>query len=161
MDIPKPTGSAGDTNAEFDALAALFGGSKALKHSIANSLDAHELILQGIPGQALDNLVASLSIIDGPDAFAAAFGMSERTFQRRKVDNKRALNSEQSSRTWSFAKTLAKATVIFGSQSEAEKWLVQPAMGLDDRRPIDLLSTCAGTEIVQEFLDRLDHGVYA
>lgn len=39
--------------------------------------------------------------------------------------------------------------------------MIQPALGLDNRRPIDLLATTAGSEIVQEFLDRLDYGVYA
>jgi len=32
---------------------------------------------------------------------------------------------------------------------------------LDQRCPIDLLTTPAGTEIVEEFLERLEHGVYA
>ena len=32
---------------------------------------------------------------------------------------------------------------------------------LDQRRPIDLLATSAGTQIVEDFLQRLEYGVYA
>jgi uncharacterized protein (DUF2384 family) len=33
-------------------------------------------------------------------------------------------------------------------------------MGLDNRKPIDLLATPAGTEMIETFLTRLDYGVY-
>jgi len=33
-------------------------------------------------------------------------------------------------------------------------------MGLNQRRPIDLLATPAGVEMVETFLERLDYGVY-
>jgi uncharacterized protein (DUF2384 family) len=32
---------------------------------------------------------------------------------------------------------------------------------LNQRRPIDLLATTAGVELVEEFLERLEYGVYA
>jgi putative toxin-antitoxin system antitoxin component (TIGR02293 family) len=47
-----------------------------------------------------------------------------------------------------------------GSQEAAEQWLERPAIGLDQRRPIDLLSTPAGVELVETFLERLEYGVY-
>jgi putative toxin-antitoxin system antitoxin component (TIGR02293 family) len=59
-----------------------------------------------------------------------------------------------------FAEILAKATAVFGSQAEAERWLERPAIGLEQRRLIDLLTTPAGVRIVEEFLGRLEYGVY-
>lgn len=55
---------------------------------------------------------------------------------------------------------VAKATPVFGSRREAKAWLNRPATGLEQRRPIDLLATQAGIEIVETFLQRLAHGVY-
>ena len=55
---------------------------------------------------------------------------------------------------------LARATALLGSRSEAERWLERPAIGLDRRRPIDLLSTTAGVELVENHLERLEYGVY-
>ena len=153
--------AASSTGTEFDMLVDLFGGRNVLKHSISSPIEAHDMILHGIPSQALEKLVKHLLVIDHTDAFERAFGMSERTFQRYKSDHSRTLSTEQSSRTWNFARILTKATSVLGSQMAAEKWMIQPAMGLDNRRPVDLLATAAGTEIVQEFLERLDYGVYA
>nr|WP_295468901.1 antitoxin Xre/MbcA/ParS toxin-binding domain-containing protein [Mesorhizobium sp.] len=146
---------------DFDRVVDLFGGPAVLKHAVSNPIEAHEMILKGIPSPALSNLVSHLVVIEASDAFEAAFGMSERTFQRHKSDEGRVLSTEQSSRTWNFARILTKASAVLGSQSEAERWMIAPAIGLDGRRPIDLLATAAGTDLVQEFLDRLEYGVYA
>ena len=59
-----------------------------------------------------------------------------------------------------FASIFAKAVTVFGSQAEAEQWLEQPAIGLGQRRPIDLLSTAEVMRIVETFLDQLDYCVY-
>jgi putative toxin-antitoxin system antitoxin component (TIGR02293 family) len=52
------------------------------------------------------------------------------------------------------------ASKVFGSQLDAEQWMRRPAMGLGGRRPIELLETTAGAEIVEDFLGRLEDGVY-
>jgi putative toxin-antitoxin system antitoxin component (TIGR02293 family) len=86
--------------------------------------------------------------------------MSLRTFQRRKESASKPLNKGQSGRAWKFAIILSEATEIFGSQAEAENWMASPASGLNQPRPMDLLATAAGVEIVEEFLERLEYGVY-
>jgi putative toxin-antitoxin system antitoxin component (TIGR02293 family) len=48
-----------------------------------------------------------------------------------------------------------------GTQAEAEQWLEHPAIGLNQRRPIDLLGTPAGVALVEDYLLRLEFGVYA
>jgi putative toxin-antitoxin system antitoxin component (TIGR02293 family) len=58
------------------------------------------------------------------------------------------------------AEILAKASAILGSQQGAERWLQTPATGLNRQRPIDLLATRAGAEIVENFLSQLEYGVY-
>ena len=53
-----------------------------------------------------------------------------------------------------------RASEPFGDAAAAQRWLAAPAMGLDGARPIDLLRTLQGSELVAEFLGRLEHGVY-
>jgi putative toxin-antitoxin system antitoxin component (TIGR02293 family) len=60
-----------------------------------------------------------------------------------------------------FDRILAAATDVFGSLEEARQWLERPAIGLEQRRPIDLLATPEGGEIVEQYLERIAHGVYA
>jgi putative toxin-antitoxin system antitoxin component (TIGR02293 family) len=99
-------------------------------------------------------------LLNKRDFFERALGMSERTFQRFKSRPRKPLSKEQSGRTWKFAEILAKATEVFGSREEALGWLERPAMGLEQRRPIDLLATPAGVKVVEDFLGRLEYGVY-
>jgi putative toxin-antitoxin system antitoxin component (TIGR02293 family) len=128
---------------------------------LKSPLDAHELLLRGLPGKALDHLVMGLVVLRPSTSLEKAVGMSLRTYQRRKDAPAKPLGSDQSGRTWKFAEILAWATDVLGSQGAAEQWLESPAMALDRRRPIDLLATPAGVALVEDLLTRLEFGVYA
>lgn len=56
---------------------------------------------------------------------------------------------------------LARARQVFGDQDSAEAWLAAPAVALDNQRPIDLISSAAGAEVVADHLTRMEHGVYS
>lgn len=144
-------------------VADLLGGFHVLHRRLSSPLDAHELLSGGLPSAALNHLVSNLHVLRKPESLEKAVGMSVRTLQRRRDSAAKAkpLTPEQSARTWKFAEILAKATEVFGSQAEAEAWMERPATGLEQHRPIDLLTTPAGVEIVGTFLGRLEYGVYA
>ncbi|MFI4986135.1 MAG: antitoxin Xre/MbcA/ParS toxin-binding domain-containing protein [Alphaproteobacteria bacterium] len=144
----------------FKRVVDILGGPRVLKWKLRGPLDAHELLLRGLPGAALTYLVDSLVLLHDPVSLEKAVGMSLRTFQRRKNHPTKLLSQEQSGRTWKFAEILAKATAVLGSRTEAEQWLERPAIGLEQRRPIDLLATTAGVETVENHLERLEYGVY-
>ncbi|HSU05591.1 MAG TPA: antitoxin Xre/MbcA/ParS toxin-binding domain-containing protein [Acetobacteraceae bacterium] len=145
---------------DLQPVTNLLGGTRVLRQHLNTPLDAHEMLLHGLPPAALTHLVDSFVVLRNSAALEKALGMSLRTFQRRRDTPKRPLSPEQSGRTWKFAEILAKATAILGSQEDAEQWLERPAIGLDQRRPIDLLATPAGVEIVESFLQRVKYGVY-
>jgi putative toxin-antitoxin system antitoxin component (TIGR02293 family) len=151
--------AANDGN-EIMRTGLLLGGRKVLKQLPVTELEAHDLIQRGLPGQALNHLVDHLLVIKGSRSFEHAFGLSLRTYQRRKAEPAKQLDIDQSSRTWRFAKILAKATEIFGGQERAEQWLDSPAAALDRRKPIDLLTTHEGVGLVEALLTRLEYGVY-
>lgn len=140
----------------------LLGGRRTLNRQIRNRLEAHDLICQGFPGHALKHLVTCVASLQAPHrgTLEKAIGISLRTYQRRKDAPDKPLSPEQSGRTWRFAEILSRATGVFGSQAEAEEWLERPAMALEQRKPIDLLSSPAGVETVADHLTRLEHGVY-
>jgi uncharacterized protein (DUF2384 family) len=105
-------------------------GARVLSRRLTSALDAHELLLHGLPASAVDHLVGSLVFIGKTESLEKAVGMSLRTWQRRK-------------------------------DAPSKQWLGRPAIGLDQRRPIDLLGTPAGVELVEDYLQRLEYGVYA
>lgn len=140
----------------------LLGGPRALHRHVQSRLDAHDLLREGLPGNALRHLVDYVRLLHGPHqgALEKAVGISLRTYQRHKEGAERKLSPEQSGRAWKFAEILGRATDLFGSQIEAEDWLERPAMALGHRAPLDLLSTPAGLETVEDHLTRLEYGVY-
>ncbi|MDX2308235.1 MAG: antitoxin Xre/MbcA/ParS toxin-binding domain-containing protein [Hyphomicrobium sp.] len=142
------------------AIAALFGGEKVLRRKLSGVMDAHQLLLDGLPARALVHLIDSLLVLDKDTSLEKAVGMSVRTVQRRKEAHAKPLSAEQSGRVWSFASALAQATTVFGSQRAAEEWLQRPALALDGKRPLDLLATPAGAALVETHLRRLEYGVY-
>ena len=142
--------------------AKLLGGPKILKLKLNTTFDAHELILVGFPSGVLTELSKNVAIIRRPDTFEKALGLSLRTFQRRKKDAaSKRLSQEQSGRAWKFAEIVEKATEVFGTQAAAEQFLEEPQIGLNQQRPIDLIATPAGIELVETHLERIKYGVYA
>lgn len=138
----------------------MLGGRRVLGRNLKSQLDAHEILVNGLPATAFDALVKNLIIHKHASSLYKAVGISLRTYQRHKDAPDRLLSKEQSGRIWKFAEILAKATRVLGSQAEAERWLDLPAIGLDQHRPIDLLVTPVGVGLVEDYLSRLEYGVY-
>ena len=153
---PEPS----DARSSVQLAMELLGGRRVLHRQVASEKDAHDLVLRGIPAEAMAKLFTGILSLSS-DVLLAAIGVSERSFARRKAAPKTRLPVNESERLWRFAEVLAHATRVFGSQAEAEQWLGRPAIGLAHRKPIDLLRTHPGTRLVSEYLTRIEHGVYA
>jgi putative toxin-antitoxin system antitoxin component (TIGR02293 family) len=156
----------------YERAAELLGGQRLLRLPVHTKLDAHALLTERrLPGESLANLLDSRVLLPQDDLLRAT-GVSLRTIQRRTAGPKRAsakgsaasspasLNPEQSGRVWKLAEVIARAMEVFGTREAAEKWLGEPARGLERRRPIDLLQSPVGTEMVEELLGRMEYGVY-
>ncbi|WP_417240558.1 antitoxin Xre/MbcA/ParS toxin-binding domain-containing protein [Celeribacter halophilus] len=99
-------------------------------------------------------------MLSSGDTLEKAIGISPRTLQHHKKDISKPLSIEQSNRIWRFAKILGRAIDVLGSKEEAEMWMNQPAFGLENRKPIDLLASAPGAEAVQDYLTRVEYGIY-
>lgn len=105
----------------------LLGGDATIAKPVRNSLEAHELLLSGLPASSLVFLTDTVASLAGERVLEKAIGISLRTLQRRKKDARKALLSiDQSNRTWKFAEILGRAAEVFGSREEAEAWLMRP-----------------------------------
>jgi putative toxin-antitoxin system antitoxin component (TIGR02293 family) len=58
------------------------------------------------------------------------------------------------------AEILAKATDVLGSPANAQAWLESPAIALDQAKPLQLMDTSTGKEMVRTLLTRIEYGVY-
>ena len=158
---PKPPWPAAHDACAAASLAVidLLGGRGMLKSLPQSRAEIHGVLVQGLPCAALVHLADQLRVL-GTQDLADVLGISTRTLRRLKDQPDKALPADLASKSWQFAETLAQAMVVLGGRDAAERWMARPAMGLDGARPIDLLRTLQGTELVTEFLGRLEHGVY-
>lgn len=140
----------------------LLGGEKTIHARVQNAMDAHDVLLKGLPADALLHLVSAVTFLEHGDALQKAIGLSLRTLQRHRAKSApHLLSVDQSNRAWRFAEIFSHAIDVMGSEEAAEVWMNKPAIGLANRKPVDLLATSAGVEAVEEYLTRLEYGVYA
>lgn len=137
----------------------LLGGAPLIRQAPQSRAEIHGALVRGLPYAVLLHLVDQMSVL-GVDDLAAALGLSTRTLRRQREQPDKAMPPDLASKTWLIAETLAQAVAVFGGREAAERWLARPAMALDGARPIELLRTLQGAELVSDLLGRLAHGVY-
>lgn len=100
-------------------------------------------------------------------SFADVTNMTERSLAEllhlhpRTIQNRRHLNKSldpvQSEHLLKLVALFVKGEEIFGDIAEFNHWL-QKVSWNDKEKPVDLLSTPGGTDLVSDELDRLAHG---
>lgn len=123
-------------------------------------LMAHDLVTKGVSVAAAKQVMGAFNIIKEAQIYDV-LGISAKTMQRRSTSAARTLDPNASDRTLRLVSVTSLAIDVLGSQEAAERWLESPAIGLDRRKPIDLLQSSEGTEMVRTLLTRMDYGVYA
>lgn len=111
----------------------------------------------GIDLKIINEIATGLTV----DARRKAIGVSERTAHRIKTDPDKPLDARTSDGIYRLESVRALAREVLGSDEAANEWLNTEAMGLEFRKPIDLVSTSPGAEAVKTLLQRMKYGVYA
>ena len=143
-----------------ERVVSFLGGKEVIPREITSPMDTHHVISRGLPKRSVTHLLDSLVIVHDRTVLSGALGMSLRTQQRLKSEPEETLSVEASGKAWQFAETLAHASEVFGTQEAAERWLETPATALEGAKPINLLSTPPGSEMVRTLLTRIEFGVY-
>jgi putative toxin-antitoxin system antitoxin component (TIGR02293 family) len=158
----KQNGSTGPANVVFRT----FKASQSIETRTVITLFGREIKNQdiiskvrvGLPIKSIDRVAKKMELLDV--VFVLRFiGMSDRTYQRRKNENK-ALSSIQSDRLYRLAKVEALAVDVLGDEKTASDWMKTPNRALG-AAPLDLLDTEAGKDQVERVLTRIEYGVYS
>ncbi len=126
-----------------------------------SSVTAHDVVMKGVPGRALTSIWESTRGSLPADAILKAIGVSARTAHRIKIDPDKPLDARTTDGIYRLESVRAMAREVLGSAEAANEWLNTEAMGLEFRKPIDLISTSPGAEAVKTLLQRMKYGVYA
>ncbi len=130
-----------------------------VEKGLASSVDVHAELMKGLSGNRARVFLSSFGAVP-KTAVLAAIGISQRTLDRA-IQQKVPLGRDATDRATRLAEARAKAKVVFGDSTAAERWLLEPSSGLGGDKPIELLQTSTGTEMVKTYLQRVDRGVYA
>jgi putative toxin-antitoxin system antitoxin component (TIGR02293 family) len=137
-------------------LIATVGGEAVVHEKISSGLDIVRLVRQGLPVSAVDELMKT---------FGLALEEVDRIIIPRKTLSHRrklhTLTSQQSERVLRAARVLSFASDTFGSTSKAMTWLRRPTRPLDDEKPLSLLDTEEGAQLVERLLGQIGHGIAA
>jgi putative toxin-antitoxin system antitoxin component (TIGR02293 family) len=86
--------------------------------------------------------------------------ITERTIQRYKKE-KRKFESLQSERIIEIAKLQLKGKEVFGSKVLFDEWMNSKIIALGNIRPIELLDSSFGIDMLMDELGRIEHGILA
>ncbi len=126
-----------------------------------SSVMAHDAVMKGVSGRALTRIWESTKGALSTDAILKAIGVSARTAHRIKTDPDKQLDARTTDGIYRLESVRAMAREVLGSEEAANEWLDTEAVGLEFRKPIDLVTTSPGAEAVKTLLQRMKYGVYA
>jgi len=86
--------------------------------------------------------------------------LTERTIQRYKKE-KRKFEPLQSERIIEITKLNFKGKEVFGSKVNFEEWMNSKIIALGNVRPIELLDSSFGIDLIMDELGRIEHGILA
>lgn len=140
---------------EAAEIAELLGGPAVLGRNLQSALQAHDLLVARLPRRALAALTRRIGISNSNHINRT---IGARLRAPSSYDG--LLNAEQSARVWVIARVFNRATKLLGSEEDTSRWLFEPATALNRYRPIELLATPVGTQLVENLLVQLEFGVY-
>ena len=133
----------------------LLGGTEVIGHTIRCEMDLYELSRNGLPKKALLNLIANLGFT--VKTMASLLHITERTIQRK--SDMELLDFITSEQILQVADVYSRGNSVFGSQENFKKWIALENKALDDKKPIDLVSSRYGSQLILDELGRIEYGI--
>ena len=127
---------------------------------LQDPLALHDRLARGMPAGALRHFAGHFPLLARDPAFDRVLGAPQTLNEGPRSGRNGRLSSHASGQLWQLAVILLKAAPLLGGADAAERWLIKPAIGLGQRRPLDLLETPTGHKLVTDLLIQLEYGVY-
>ena len=123
--------------------------------------DVVSLIFSGFELDDVTAMISLSKLYSTAQITERILGKKRRSIQRqRSKDYPVRLSAHQSAVAFQYAKTLEHASVVFGKQETAEDWLSRPCPHLDGLIPLDLIANAIGFQVVEDYLERIELGIY-
>jgi len=125
---------------------------------INNSFSLVAQAHQGIDISYFDNLLQKTGI--PKNTLAAWVGIDTKTVDNYRKGNKK-FDVLEGELLLKLSHLFEVGEEVLGNSDEFRTWLTFPAIGLNHQKPMDLLNTSTGADLVKEELLRIAHGYVA
>lgn len=140
-----------------DTVAMMGMQRNAQFKSVTSDNDFIDLIREGVPKEAMNNLMTKTGITTME--MASITHTSDRTLRR--YENKDKLPQEQSERVIELARLYSKGSEVFGSLDYFKEWMNATLIPLGSKKPKEFLDTSLGIDMLMKELGRIEHGIFA
>jgi putative toxin-antitoxin system antitoxin component (TIGR02293 family) len=130
-------------------------GLKTMAESGSSFRQVREVVHQGVPRAAFEQLRADLGI--SSEELAQTLGIPTRTLARRTERFK----PDESERLLRVGAVMAKALDVLEDLAAARRWMTQPKRALGGLTPLACCDTEVGAREVESLLGRIEHGVFS
>ena len=121
----------------------------------------YKLTAEGFEMKDVQDMLSISDLYSAEKILSRIVGKSARAIQRQSKGNQTVrLSSLQSAVAFQYATVLERATKVFGTQKLAEQWLGRPCEYLDGGIPLDVVGNPVGFQVVNDYLERIEYGVY-
>ena len=117
-----------------------------------------QAVRQGLKTGVLDEAAEFLDV--SRQALLEAIGIPVSTVTR-KAKARTLLSREESDKVDRVARAVRRALEVFGDKAQARAWLTDPVLTLGGRKPLDMLDSHAGFELVMDTLGQILYGAPA
>jgi putative toxin-antitoxin system antitoxin component (TIGR02293 family) len=121
----------------------------------------YKLIAKGFDLEDVQEMLSISTLYLERNILSRIVGKSLRTIHR--LDSSKQpirLNSQQSAVAFQYARALERAINVFGTQTLAEEWLGRPCKYMEGEAPLDVIYNAVGFQTVEEYLQRIEYGLY-
>ena len=117
-----------------------------------------DLVRKGLPSSAVQGAADFLAM--SRRDLLGAIRIPESTFTLR-ARSRKPLSPAESDKLIRLAEAVKRAISVFGDEVEGKAWMNEPIVSLGGRRPLDLLDTQDGFDLVIRTLGRIQFGAPA
>jgi len=111
----------------------------------------------GISVESIEHLAAYLGI--SVNELLVHLRLSRSTWHRRKKTG--TLDFDLSDRVFQASRLLEYAGNVFGSREKVRLWFTLPSIVFENKRPVELIGSISGWNLINDELIRIEHGIFA
>lgn len=125
----------------------------------SDKLLINQFIVEGVSNQLFEQIQLYAPFTEVQ--WAEILEVSTKSLQRYKAKINYRFKVLHSEKIVEVLEILIKGREVFGSKENFERWLSIPSFALGGNKPVDLIKTSYGQELVLSELTHIDHGIFA